>query len=257
VFIPGGGHLYARRAWTALVLAAEMVGCLAIAGTTRSAVAFEFAFAVLIATVACDAVGGVRAARAEARGEHRGRGRQMLRGLGLIGVAILVGGAARFASGAPRLVHTWKLSRYGVSCADNSIVIENGGDETAEIEIANLKIGAFSLYGRETYDVGIKGGRYLTLLPGGRGAVTPDVADWLARSCGFPSAPEPPAAAFLGIKALEAPEMPAPRSMQCGFAFAFAARKGMDDADGLGAVGTCVPPTSPGATAVGKLEPHR
>ena len=54
-FVPGGGHLNARRPWTTLVLAAGVVGWFAVAMATRSAVVFEFVVAILIATVACDA----------------------------------------------------------------------------------------------------------------------------------------------------------------------------------------------------------
>src|SRR3954468_1285758 len=64
-FLPGGGHLYARRPWTMLVLALGVAAWFAVAMAAGSAVVLEFALAILIATVACDVVAGVRAARAE------------------------------------------------------------------------------------------------------------------------------------------------------------------------------------------------
>jgi hypothetical protein len=257
-FLPGGAHLYARRAWTALVVAAGVIACLAAAVTARSALTFEFAFAILAALVGCDAVGGVRAARAEARGEHRSRGRQLARGLALLGAAIAVGGGARFATGASHLIHTARLARYGVTCSDGAIVLENSGGDAREIEISHLQILASSWTGQERYDVGIKGKRLLDLAAGGHGQVTPDLADWLARSCGFPTAMKQKVPVGIVFKGLEVPEIPTPRSMYCEFAFSFAAREQPGvDAEPLGARGFCAPPRAPGTTAAGKLIPLR
>jgi hypothetical protein len=257
-FLPGGAHLYARRAWTALVVAAGVVACLATAITAHSALRFEFAFAILIALVGCDAVAGVRAARAEARGEHRSRGRQVARGLAVLGAAIAVGGGARLATAAPQLIHSARLARYVVTCSDGAIVVENGGSDAREVEISDLRIVGSSWSGQEDYNVGIKGRRFLDLAAGGHGEVTPDVADWLARSCGFPTAMKQEEPVGIVFKGLEVPEMPTPRSMHCEFAFSFAAREQPGvDARPLGARGFCAPPRAPGMAAVGKLVPLR
>src|SRR5580765_3884854 len=97
-FFPGGAHLYARQFWTALLLAVGGVVCLLMAiasGNQKDAVVL---FTTFGAIVVCDAVAGVRAARAEAKGKHRSRDGQLLRGVGLLCLAGLAGSAPRLAS---------------------------------------------------------------------------------------------------------------------------------------------------------------
>jgi hypothetical protein len=146
-------------------------------------------------------------------------------------------------------MHTQELARYQIACTDRSIVVENGNRRAQRVEIANLKIVAVTLFGRENYPVGIKGSSHLDLGPNDRGAVTPDVADWLARACGFPSAP---GAARIDIPGMETLQLPEPGSMGCGFWFSLSVGRDGAAAD---AVGFCAPPRSPGLTGVGKLEP--
>jgi hypothetical protein len=156
------------------------------------------------------------------------------------------------------LIHTARLAKYGVTCSDDAIVIDNSGGDTREVEISHLQIVASSMFGRETYDVGLKGQRVLELTPNGKFAATPDVADWLARACGFPTAMKQEETEGFAVKNLGVPEMPAPRSMRCAFLFSFTARERPGvDADALGAHGFCAPPSEPGTTAAGKLIPLR
>ena len=105
LFCPGGGHLYARRPWTALLLALGAVVCLAMAIAGAAGKDAVVLFTTCCAIVVCDAVAGVRAARAEAKGQHPSRDGQLLRGLGLLCLAGVVGSA-------PRLASVFRASRF-------------------------------------------------------------------------------------------------------------------------------------------------
>lgn len=248
VFLPGGAHLYARRAWTGLVLASGAVACLGIAVAAESAAALEVAFAVLVAIVACDAIGGVRGARAEDRGDHASRGGQIAGGLKLLCIAIVLGVGVRVAASVPGIWQARHIEKYRVTCLDQAIAVENPGSEPREVEIANLQLQTLSPLDAQVYDVGIRGPRFVTLAPGGTGVVTPDVADWLARACKFPhvAGPAPTKIADFIIPPAEQLELPAPHPASCRFIFSFAARE-TDPAAGqtLRAVGICDVPTSP------------
>ena len=68
-FCPGGAHLYARRPWTALVVALGLVGCLVAVVIGHGALDLEFALAIGIALVL------VRRGRRRSRGARREPGR--------------------------------------------------------------------------------------------------------------------------------------------------------------------------------------
>jgi hypothetical protein len=241
-FFPGGAHLYARRAWTALVLAAGVAGCLAVAIASGKVLVLEIAFAILAAIVVCDAIGGVRAARAEARGERRSRARQIGRGLVLLAVAIVVGGGARLGTAAPRLWRTWQLSKFKVTCTAGQIAIENRGGSPRTVEITKLKLGSVpDTGGSHLYDIGPEEPVFFDLEPGGRRGVTPEMVGWLSQSCGFSGEPAPKANAvskFLDSSALFA-EAARP---SCRYWFVFlAGGPRWSDGESLRAVGTCAP----------------
>ena len=254
VFVPGAGHLYARRAWTALLLAGGAAGCLWIAVSAPTTVVLESAFAVLVAIVACDAIGGVRAARAEVRGEHASLGRQLGRGLILLGIAIVVGTGARFAAAAPHLVRSRQLDEYAVSCSDREIVIDSQGSVERRVQIADLKVQAESPLGTQFYDIGIGGPQFMRVSPGGHLSAFPDVADWLARACKFPSVPARTGVEHFAGDAREELQYPVPHPTACGFSFAFTARDHEGYGETLRAIGTCVPPKVPGKMASGSLQ---
>jgi hypothetical protein len=253
LFLPGGGHLYARRGGTALVLALGWVACLGAALGARSSLELELAIAVLIAIVFTDAVSGVRAARAEQRGEHQARGRQVVRGLGLLGLAIVAGSGVRLATAASRYSRTAQLAKYRLSCTTGSIIVANLGDEPRDVEISKIKIAARELIGgAELYDLPPFGSTYLNLDPQERGTVAAVVAPWLAGSCGFASEGEPKAVDVF-LKGLAAAEDPL-RSLSCNYRFDFKARRaGERDSDPLHAIGYCHPSRIAGQEAAGEL----
>jgi hypothetical protein len=235
-----------------------VAACVLVAVTTESRFAFEFAFAILIALVGCDAVAGVHAARAEAIGQHRARRAQLARGLALLGVAIAAGGGFELATAAPQLMRARRLASYEIACTDHSIIVQNRSGEPRRIEISDLRLITQTTFATEVFGVGVKPPRYADLAAGASGAVTPDIADWLARLCAFPTAPAGPKAAKLGIKGLDSIEMPAPGSAYCGFSFIFEARApGANDSRALRGLGTCAPSREPGTTRAGDLNPLR
>lgn len=243
LILPGGAHVYARRPWTALALAIGVVASLAVMAATRGKLTIEFAFTVLIATVACDAVAGVRAARAANRGEQRSRGQQIAAGVSLLAAAIAVGGGVRFATAAQRVMWTRELAKYKVSCTDREIFVENQSGRSRVIQLWQMRVGATSRSGHELYTVGIKGADYVTVAPGERGTFTPAVGDWLARSCGFSGASGQPFAR----------ELPS-RPFLCGYVFGFGTRDPKDDPRSLiYGYGTCVPAEGHGGEATGEL----
>jgi len=252
LFLPGGGHLYARRPWTALVLALGVVGCFAIAIASRGTMVFEAAFFVWPAIVVCDAVGGVRGARADLRGERPSRVRQLVHGLGLVCLSAAVAGAVGLLPAVPGMRSAQRLAQFQVSCTSDAIVIENGGSESWALEIGNLRVSAISEFGREGYMIGPREPQRAALQPGERGTVRPQMADWLARSCHF-AAPSPPKAADIFGRAADELQGPAPRPLYCEFVFAFTARDTATD-QRLEASGWCTPSTSTHAETAGRLE---
>jgi hypothetical protein len=203
-------------------------------------------------------VAGVRAARAEARGQHRARGPQLARGLALLGVALAVGGGFELATAAPQLMRARRLASYEIACTDHSIIVQNRSGEPRQIEISDLRLITRSPFTNEVFGIGVKPSRYVTVAASGSSAVTPDIADWLMRLCAFPTAAAGPRAAKLGIAGLDSLEMPAPGSAYCGFSFIFEARApGANDSGALRGLGTCAPSREPGTTRAGNLNPLR
>ena len=247
LFVPGGGHLYARRPWTALVLALGVVGALAVAMLARERLVFELAFAIWLATVACDGVGGVRAARAASRGEQWPRRTQVAVGVGLLATAIIVGGGLRVATAAPRIARTWRLLKYEVSCNDGAIVIHNRDDRAHAVEISNLRIRASAFFGEgDVYTVGPAGASRLDLTAGGRSALTAQLPAWLAEACGISRATDAAAPPSWH----ETPRLGSvPLHFHCRLLFDFSPAPPPADEGPFDALGTC----EPGYDAAGRL----
>ena len=255
--LPGGAHLYARRPWTALVVALGLLTCFVGVVISHGVLDLEIAFAIGVALVLCDAAGGLRAARAENRGLKASRGRQLAAGFGLAGLAVALGGGAGLATMTPRMTRARQLAKYKVSCAGNAITVENRTGEARVIQLANLRVGARSFAGDESYDISAIGSGILHLAPGGRGVVKASIADWLDRSCGFGFAPARPkdGNAFGSSETLELLE---PRALSCSLSFDFFARdEGAVESGGLEARGACVPPKGTAQESAGTLAPRR
>jgi len=248
-FLPGGGHLYARRPWTGLVMAAGLVAGFALLFTSRNRALSEAAGGWLLALVACDAIAGVLAARAEARGEHRTRGAQLGRGVVLVSLAIVLGVGGRVVTQVPGMRREAQVAKFKVTCTGDAIVIENRGAEARELDVWNIRVATHSPLGNETYDIGPAHAQRLTLAPGARGTVSPDMAEWLARSCQL--AKGPPKTDAWKITDLE---LPTPTPLYCGFLFSFAARAPGSDGNQLEGFGRCIPATPAHAGASGALE---
>ncbi len=93
----GGSHLYARRPWTAGVLAITQLSALLLRGKPWPGEAMGYG--AMVAILVLDGVFGVRAARAHNRGERPSPLRQALAGLMLALAAAVVGTlVARLAS---------------------------------------------------------------------------------------------------------------------------------------------------------------
>jgi hypothetical protein len=256
LLLPGGAHLYARRPWTALVVAFGLVSCLGLLFISGTSLDLEVAVAIGLSLVLGDAIGSVRATRAELRGVKATRGRQLVAGFGLLGIAIVFGGGARFATANSQ---ARRLGDYKVSCTGDAVAVENQTDEPRVIQLANLKIGADSIAGHESYDIAAVGPAVLHLAPGARGVVKASIADWLDRSCGFGFAAErAPKSGGFAVGGMETPELPAPRSLSCELRFDFFARQeGGGDGAGFDASGSCVPAQSAGQERAGRLTARR
>jgi len=253
LFLPGGAHLYARRPWTALVLALGVVGCFAIGLASIGSVGFEAAFIVWPMIVLCDAVGGVRAARADLRGERPSRLAQLARGLGLVCLAAVAGGAVGVLPKVPAMRSAAQFEKLQVSCTGDAIVIANRSSESWALDLGYPQVAAFSEFGRQIYDIDIAGPHHLTLAPGERGTFKPAPADWLSQSCRFsPERPETETARLFGGPLADgALPVPVPRPIYCGYLFSVVAQM---TGDPLKAFGSCVPATSTHAETVARLE---
>ena len=187
-FLPGGGHLYARRPWTALVLAVGVVVCLTMAVVGSAGVVFVTALSVI---VICDAFGGVRAARAELRGEHRSSAGQLARGVGMLCVAAAIGSAAPLASSAHARRRESRLAELELSCTTGSISIANRSTTLHVVDIWNLRLEAAWGQGSKQYKIGPFEAQRLTNPPGAQGAITPVLSTLSRDRAVSPGTPAP------------------------------------------------------------------
>jgi hypothetical protein len=192
---------------------------------------FEVALAVFIAIVVCDAAGGVRAARAEARGEHATVGRQLARGLGLLLGATAVGGGAGLA---PRILRARRVVPYQLSCTSHSIIIENRSAGPREVALGSLQLDV-GYWKPDVRDLrggfvnGLLGQRLdvRRIAPDERAVFSSGIGNDDAYRCGFTSFGD---------------GNPAPHTRSCRYRFAFAARKvGVADDEWVEAYGSCQP----------------
>ena len=262
VFLPGGAHLYARRPWTALVIAVGLAVSFALlVVAAREKVVPEIATAVIIAIVACDAIAGVRATRAERDGKHLSRGGQVARGLLLLLLGATVGSGVRVAAEAPRMLRDWRFVKYGsqykISCTARSIVVENHGREAREIEIGEPELVQSYLWNRsDRQNIMIVGPRFQTVAPGGRAAVAVELPESVARECNFPGTPRRVQIGMDTSGQLVTLGGLGQDAIGCHFSFGFAARRldGVDDAPFV-AEGSCNPSSKTGGEVAGSLEP--
>lgn len=133
--IPGGCHLYARRPWTALLVALGLLLSLVLAIMADASRSVATAgLAGLIGMVACDIVAGLRAVRAFNGGVRVGRGGQVWRGLLLLVIGATVATAMGFVSLVPGWARAMRLASFAVSCSESSITVEHHG--RGELEAA-------------------------------------------------------------------------------------------------------------------------
>jgi hypothetical protein len=254
-FFPGGGHLYARRPWTALLLAIAGVTCLIMAVVSGGHGDVLLFFTVLGAIVLCDAVGGVRAARAEQKGQHQSLDGQLARGVGLLCLAGALGIAPQLASGAHARRRDARLGKLRVSCTTGSIDFANRGATMRVVDVWDLRVAASSTSGMRYYQIGPIEAQRRNIAPGTSNAVTPGVADWLARSCGFSVLPdETKADKQFGDAPAEMQRL-SPRPQYCAYVFNFVVNAAPESGDeSLTGSGWCVPSTPSHPKTAGRLE---
>ncbi|HEY7376725.1 MAG TPA: hypothetical protein VIF57_31490, partial [Polyangia bacterium] len=243
LILPGGAHLYARRPWTALVLAMGVAGCLAVVYATRSARLFDLAVAILMATVACDAIGGVRAARAQIARSAAPRGAQLAGGLRLLVIAAAVGGFGA-------LVYDKLFVNFKVSCTGARIFIENHTGQPRTIEIATVEIVGSSASEEMRHEVGVR--PKTGCLACSDESLILEVPYIVAARCGerfWRSAPLWMLSDTKGAGRTDA-------LGDCHFAFRFVARKiGVTDDDPIEVDAVCTPPAEDeDAPAAGLLQ---
>lgn len=147
---PGGCHLYARRPWTALVVALALLSALglrAVAATTDPLLA-QFSFVMMLAVVASDLAGGLGALGSTNRGVRASRPSQIVRGLLLVGAAIALAAGVTAVVDAPRRARARLLATFSVTCTPGAIQIVNGSDDTRFI---NLAVSVFPVPVPRTY----------------------------------------------------------------------------------------------------------
>jgi len=142
--VPGGGHFYARRAWTGLVMATAIV-CTFFAATGSGArggtSGGELGFGVFVALFLCDAIGGVLACRAENRDVPRpGQSQQILRGLVLILIALAAGAAFAGAASIPGRLVARRLARFTVTATPTGLTVQNGDPDGRIVTISHLSV---------------------------------------------------------------------------------------------------------------------
>jgi len=169
--VPGGGHFYARRTWTGLVLLSAIICCYfgALGAADRGeSVKGEIGFGMFIALFLCDAVGGVRACRRENRGIHPGLSDQLFTGLLLVFVAAAAGGAFSAAAGIPRLLLERRLQQFVVRATSTQLIVRNSDRDGRGLQIRRVSIDTGGPVMGRVFDVG--GDRSLPWLAAGEQA---------------------------------------------------------------------------------------
>jgi hypothetical protein len=190
--LPGGGHLYARRTWTAIVLEAGLLACLAILATDRETVfVANAAFASVFAILVCDSAGTWRLLRASAAAAaavaapaaRPSPGRQVARGLVLLAIAAAAGTAVASAVNLPRWLRARQLATLVVECSGEGVAVTNRGPTPRLVTVGSIGITARELPENGAYRVELDGDANLTLAPGGADGIRFAVPERLARAC--------------------------------------------------------------------------
>jgi hypothetical protein len=195
LLVPGGGHFYARRPWTGLVILSAIiysyVGALGAADRGEG-VKGEIGFGMFIALFLCDAIGGVRACRRENRGIHPEMSDQLFTGLLLVFVSAAAGAAFMAAAIIPRLLLEHRLEQFAVRATSTELIVKNGDRDGRGVQIRRLSIevGGGQSLGR-LFDV--DGDRALSWLAAGEQAtVRFDVPDEAGPYCDLARLPDGP-----------------------------------------------------------------
>ncbi|HOX46204.1 MAG TPA: DUF2007 domain-containing protein [Myxococcota bacterium] len=211
---PTGGHLYARRRRTALVLALGWLTVLAgLLLLDDHSNLLPLALACLLGV---DAAGAMLAARAHNAGKRRGPGAQLALGLLLLGVAAL----GTLSPLALERLERWnsdrELDRYALQVTPRAVLVTNQGDfpRFVQVEATLTELGllrAYDLTGRGTggRDRLISGAAAVALAPGQQ-ALFPIERPWDLTCAGPAAGDEAPGV----IAGLELDPRPAPRECE-------------------------------------------
>jgi hypothetical protein len=184
---PGGGHLHARRPWTALPIGTTLLaGWLTSFGFLRWEASFagEMLFGALIALVLCDSIGGARAAMAENRGIHPSRPRQLARAFVLIAGAGAAGAAFATVASIPRLVQARRLARFETRCTPGSVEVTNGDQNGRVLFVSRLVFRVWTSPDIPTgYALGPERSAQLEVAPGKSGRIDFAVPEWTRQTC--------------------------------------------------------------------------
>ncbi|HEY7376724.1 MAG TPA: DUF2007 domain-containing protein [Polyangia bacterium] len=190
--IPGGGHFYARRPWTGLVLAGAIV-CMYVAALGSGVrgggeLAGELGFGTFVALFLCDAIGGLRACRAENRGVHRQRPDQLLRGAVLVLLAIGAGLAFAAAAAAPRLLSARRLQRFVVGATPDALVVRNFDRDRRVLKVSHVRLYVGSDTWSRLYNIEAEGQPSVDVPAGGDATIPFTMPDDLRAACANPPA---------------------------------------------------------------------
>jgi hypothetical protein len=187
--LPGGGHLYARRAWTAIVLEAGLVACLGIlTANGESSFVADAVYASLLAVVVCDSAGAWRLLRAVARAGDTPAakpsvGRQAARGLVLLAIAGAAGTAVGALVQVPRWLRARRLAALVVECSGERLAVTNRDSLPRQVFVDRIGVSAHELPEGGVYRANIVSDGIVTVPPGGAAEVRFAVPERLARWC--------------------------------------------------------------------------
>jgi hypothetical protein len=186
--IPGGGHFYARRPLTGLVLLAAVVYCWVTtqlsAAIARNELKAEIGFGMFVTLFVCDFVGGVRACRAANRGDGRpAPSQQIFRGLVLVVVSLAAGGAFAAAAAIPGVLLQRKLARFIVKPSPTELTVLNGDRDGRTLSIAAVRLRVGNETWGRLYNIEAEGHATLDVPAGGRGTMPIAIPEELRGSC--------------------------------------------------------------------------
>jgi hypothetical protein len=144
LLLPGAGHFYARRPWTALTLEAGLLYALA---SLRFGPGTDFAsnlwFASLFAIVAADIAGAWLAVKRG--GDVLSPEGQVSRGVALLVCAAAASGVVATVVAVPGWLRARDLEKLRVSCTDQAVTIWNTGTRDRYVSLDKAGTTAFDL----------------------------------------------------------------------------------------------------------------